>query len=113
MRRSLSPISIGCSSRQATHHEANTLTSETAPLRLSEDRPGPCPCTGGRLKTGTGLPMSADGTIEGLRLRLTPNATTSPTKAAAGTRNSGRRLRLDDGIGSERVIIMPLFVCQA
>src|SRR3546814_3781643 len=63
-------MNSGCSSRQAVHHEANTLTSDASPRRSSLDRPGARPWTGDRSNSGTGLSRRADGIARGSRVRL-------------------------------------------
>src|SRR5260221_10550745 len=88
-------ISSGCSSLQATHHDANTLTNDTSPLRSAVDRPSVRPLTGAKVNSGTGFPTNAEGTRFGSRLRLRPKAAMSATKAATGTRNSKRRRRAE------------------
>jgi hypothetical protein len=77
----------------ATHHEAKTLTSDTSPLRSVFDSPSSRPLTGGRLKTGTGLPISADGILLGSRSRRTANASTSPKNKTSGNSRSSRERR--------------------
>ena len=57
----------GCSIRHGTHQEANTLTSIGLPPRSA--RLNPCssrPSSGGRLKSGAGLPTRADGSVLGI-----------------------------------------------
>src|SRR5260221_7562007 len=88
-------IRSGCSSLQATHQDANTLTSDTSPLRAAVDRPSVRPFTGAKVNSGTGFPTNAEGTRFGSRLRLRPKASMSATKAATGTRNSRRRRRAE------------------
>src|SRR3546814_897929 len=80
----------GCSSRQAVHQEAKTLTSPTSPWRSVLDNPSVRPWTGGRAKSGTGLPISAEGSSRGSRVSPQASAMASATKAATGTRNSSR-----------------------
>jgi len=66
-------ISIGCSSRQGTHQEANTFRSVGSPwasaalLKPATGAPSSPfrPSSGGRVKSGTGLPMSAEGRRDG------------------------------------------------
>ena len=66
---SASFISSGASSWQGTHHDAQTLTSVTAPLKSALAMPGTGvpsrvrPSSGGRLVAGTGRPISADGML--------------------------------------------------
>src|SRR3546814_19108234 len=64
-------MNSGCSSRQAVHHEAKTLTSGTSPARSAVDRPADRPSTAATSNAGTGLPTRADGTLPRLRARLT------------------------------------------
>src|SRR3546814_7981192 len=80
----------GCSSRQAVHQEAKTLTSATSPWRSVLDNPSVRPWTGGRAKSGTGLPIKAEGSARGSRVSPQASAMASTTKAATGTRNSSR-----------------------
>src|SRR5712691_9671615 len=81
-------MNTGCSSRHATHQEAKTLTSDTSPWRSPVASPRVRPLTGGRLKSGTGLPISVDG--RGLRSRLRPirNANPIAKKITAGPNTS-------------------------
>src|SRR5258708_501454 len=88
-------IRSGCSSLQAMHQDANTLTSDTSPLRSAVDRPSVRRRTGAKVNSGTGFPTNAEGTRFGSRLRLRPKAAMSATKAATGTRNSRRRRRAE------------------
>jgi hypothetical protein len=64
-------INSGASSWHGTHHDAQTFTTVTAPLKLAGLMPGKGvplrsrPATGGKFVCGAGWPMSADGMCEG------------------------------------------------
>src|SRR6266702_4119983 len=88
--RAFSRMNTGCSSRQATHQEANTLTSDTSPFRSPVARPSVRPLTGDRLKSGTGLQISVDGRAPRSLLRPIRNANPKPKKIAAGTKRTRR-----------------------
>src|SRR5229473_430572 len=85
-------MNTGCSSRHAVHHEAKTLTSDTSPLRSALARPSARPLTGGSLNSGTGLPISAEGSVPGSRVIPQASTSASPTKAVRGMRNAIRRI---------------------
>ena len=60
--RFASSTSTGCSSRQDTHHEAQTLSSHTLPrISPGAKRLSGC-CSTGRSNAGAGLPTSGEGT---------------------------------------------------
>src|SRR5438046_4710996 len=84
-------MNTGCSARQATHHEAKTLTSDTSPRRFLLDSPNVLPLTGGRSNSGTLLPMRVDGNRLGSRLSPTANTPATTTKPVAGKARRSRR----------------------
>jgi hypothetical protein len=63
----------GCSARQGTHQLANTLTTLTWPFfRSAVANPGDVPpATGGRMNSGAGLSIRAEGMIFGSLVRPT------------------------------------------
>src|SRR5712691_4688433 len=92
MPAAFSCMNTGCSSRHAVHHEAKTLTSDTSPLRSALARPSVRPLTGGSLKSGTALAISAEGIVPGSRFIPQASTSTSPAKAMRGPRNTIRRM---------------------
>jgi hypothetical protein len=78
--------SIGCSWRQETHHEAQTLSSQTLPCRSFGENVASGWCSCGSVKAGAGLPISGEGTSRGLRLRPMARNTTSTMKMPSGSR---------------------------
>src|SRR5580698_7697799 len=66
-----SSVRSGASSWQGTHQDAQTLTSETLPLKTDGSSPGigapllASPCSGGNGVCGAGWPSRADGMREG------------------------------------------------
>src|SRR3546814_219124 len=99
----------GCSSRQAVHQEAKTLTRETSPLRSVLARPSVRPWTGGNENSGTGLPIRTEGSSRGSRVRPQPSAIISTRKRATGTSNVARnatRDRLVDPVSSKESLIV-------
>src|SRR3546814_6284745 len=100
----------GCSSRQAVHQEAKTLTSETSPFRSALDSPSVRPWTGGSEKSGTGLPINAEGSSRGSRVSPQASATASTRKRTTGTMNAARhdvRERCVDSVASDVSLIIP------
>src|SRR3546814_7987935 len=83
-------MNSGCSSRQAVHHEAKTLISETSPWRSSLDKPSVRPWTGGKANSGTGLPIKTEGSSPGSRVRPQASATASAMKRVTGSRKTRR-----------------------
>src|SRR3546814_17206000 len=104
-------MNSGCSSRQAVHHEAKTLISETSPWRSSLDKPSVRPWTGGKANSGTGLPIKTEGSSPGSRVRPQASATASAMKRVTGSRKT-RRFRdfrvSSFGWTTESVIALPL-----
>ena len=97
MRMRLSSASFinGASSWQGTHHDAQTLTSDTAPLKSALAMPGTGapsrtrPATGGSGVSGTGRPISADGSFDG------SPAPSRNRNSAASARNAHQRQQHD------------------
>src|SRR3546814_18386507 len=99
----------GCSSRQAVHQEAKTLTSETSPFRSALDSPSVRPWTGGSEKSGTGLPINAEGSSRGPRVRPQASATASTRKRTNGTMHAARHeesARCDDSVDRDDSLII-------
>ena len=101
----LSASSRGCSTWHSTHHEANTLTMVGSPwARSAAAKPGTAvpsairPSIAGRLKSGTGLPISAEGRREGSppcsAYQNRPASTAKISKGSAGPsrRKDGARV---------------------
>src|SRR3546814_19960288 len=105
-------MNSGCSSRHATHQDAKTLTSETSPSRSALASPSVRPWTGGRANSGTGLPMSADGSSRGSRVNPQPRTTPNARKKTTGTKNTGRT-RADDRFACIAVIEASVIVFPA
>src|SRR6516225_6365203 len=85
------------------HQDAKTLTNETSPFRSLDDRPRLRPLTGGRAKSGTGLPISGEGTSFGSRPRPSANASINTKNSATGPRRSSRYHPLRGGFGERAV----------
>src|SRR6266851_2276328 len=85
-------MNTACSSRHAVHHEAKALTSDTSPLRSAVARPSVRPLTGGRLNSGTTLPISAEGIVPGSRVIPQASKIARPRNTARGPRNTVRRI---------------------
>src|SRR6185295_15090305 len=75
---------IGCSSRQAVHQDAQTLSIQTLPLRSSVPKLRPGSCNSGRRKAGAALPISGEGTSRGFKLKPTARNRTSTRKMSSG-----------------------------
>src|SRR6185436_12843433 len=77
---------MGCSRRQGPHQEAQIFTTETPPaLRSADARLGIFESAmAGRLKSGAGFPMSADGRAEGSPDSPFQNTRASPAKITIG-----------------------------
>src|SRR3954454_12357214 len=82
----------GCSSWHGTHHDAQTLTIVGAPFARSDASkpatPALVPATpsiAGKLKGGTGLPTSAEGSLDGSPLwRANQKRLARPAKTTSG-----------------------------
>src|SRR3546814_9357445 len=105
-------MNSGCSSRHATHQDAKTLISETSPSRSALASPSVRPWTGGRANSGTGLPMSADGSSRGSRVNPQPRTTPNARKKTTGTRNTGCT-RAEDPFATIAVIESSVIVSPA
>jgi hypothetical protein len=91
-------ISSGASSRQGTHHEAQTLSTATSPVNVAPSRPGTgllsrsSPASGGRLVCGATCPIKADGMREGSpEPSRNMNSAASARKATSGMSTISRR----------------------
>src|ERR1700723_1515688 len=95
-----SSVSNGASSWHGTHQDAQTLTSETLPLKAEGSSPGigapllASPCNAGNGVCGAGWPIRADGMREG---SPSPNRNqkiaASAAKTTSGHAISQRELR--------------------
>src|SRR5262249_47269571 len=99
----------GASSWHGMHHEAQTLTTLTLPLKAAGSRPGTGlslltkPSRGGSGVCGTEWPIRADGINDGSPLRKpNQNSTASPAKAARGSTISSPRPAVFRGGDAER-----------
>src|SRR3954469_9999043 len=82
--------STGCSTRQETHQEANTLSSRGSPRNSFEDSPPSCGRTAGSENAGNGLPINTDGSFDGSWFNPIAKVSTTTAKSAAGNTNSRR-----------------------
>ena len=111
-------ISTGCSSRQATHHDAQTLSNQTWPFMAAgpKVRAGTCSCA--KVNAGADLSMSGDGTSRRLRHspaeRSAPNTTKRPSgtnsflfTAGAGVRGAFGPCQADLGLRYGRIFSDP------
>src|SRR5882757_3476814 len=86
-------VSSGASSWQGTHHDAQTLTTLTLPLKTAGSRPGTCapsrarPSSCGSAVCGAGRPIKAEGILEGSplysRSKKIPASAMKPTSGSA------------------------------
>ncbi len=76
----------GCSSRQATHHVAQTLKIHTLPRMSAGENCSPTVSVG-KLKSGAALLMSGEGISRGSRFKPTAKNTTKPKNKNKGMRN--------------------------
>src|SRR5512142_2312480 len=95
-----SSVNSGASSWQGTHHDAQTLTSETLPLKTDGSRPGTgapllaSPSSGGNGVCGVGWPIKADGMRDGSPLpSRNQKIAASAAKITSGSATSQRELR--------------------
>src|SRR3954451_1130556 len=101
MRKRLSAASrtrSGASSRQGTHQDAQTLSTVTCPRKSALASPGTgfpscsMPATGGRLVSGAGWSISAEGMREiSPAPRRMRNSAARPRKSASGSSTKSRR----------------------
>ena len=106
---SASFISSGASSWQGTHHDAQTLTSVTAPVKSALAMPGTGapsrtrPATGGSGVSGTGRPISADGSRDGSpEPSRNRNSAASARNTSSGSSTISRRRRAGAGRRTRR-----------
>src|SRR5258705_1859063 len=87
-----SSVKSGASSWQGTHHEAQTLTTLTLPLKTAGSSPGTSaplltrPTSGGSAVCGAGRPIKAEGMREGSPLpSRNQKIAASAAKASSGS----------------------------
>ena len=74
--------STGCSSRQETHHDAQTFSNQTLPC-ISAGVKTASEFNCGSEKSGAALSIKGEGISRGSRVKPTPNKTTSRAKATS------------------------------
>src|SRR5947209_18412187 len=92
-------ISSGASSWQGMHHDAQTLTTLTWPLKIAGSSPGTevpplvRPSNGGNAVCGAGWPINADGIREGSPVpsRYQYNATNAANAITGSTISNDQR----------------------
>src|SRR5688500_9086601 len=97
-----SSLRMGCSRRQGPHQEAQILTTDTFPvLRSAEERPGKFELSiAGREKSGTGLPIRAEGRFIGSPDRPFQNTRARPAKITMGRSARPALRRVGSGVTS-------------
>src|ERR1700674_232881 len=101
-----SSTSNGCSCRQDTHHDAQTLSSQTLPRMSATETLWSGWCNCGNSNAGAGLLMSGDGISRGFSRRPTARNSTSTTKMASGIKWRFTALFPDswgDGTGASQI----------
>src|SRR3546814_444911 len=101
----------GCSARKAVNQGAKTLTRETSHFKSVLASPSVRPWTGGRANSGTGLPISTEGSSRGSRVRPQARATAKTRNRTTGTRKAARHglreRRFDSAVREVSLIIAP------
>src|ERR1700737_4720532 len=93
--------SWACSSRQGAHPEAKKLTSVTPLSRSFRDNPSAPSWRPGKVNSGAGRSINADGTRCGSWVRPMTNTATKPANTATGSRKASRRV-IGEGQSSHR-----------